>query len=62
MADAAVGVAPNEDFGYGKLRIYRSLYGEAPPDGSAPTIAVNSAMGRAVVMPPPVYIQTGSST
>lgn len=38
LADDAVGTVPNEDFGYGKLRVYQSLYGEEPPSGRTPFI------------------------
>ena len=43
LVDEAVGVAPNDDFGYGKLRIHQALYGAPPPAGAAPTIAVVDA-------------------
>ena len=43
LADSVVGAAPNDDFGYGKLRVYESLYGEPPPGGSAPQITVAPA-------------------
>ncbi|WP_437672110.1 S8 family serine peptidase [Sorangium sp. So ce131] len=32
--------APDDDIGWGKLRIYQSLYGEPPPGGSAPSVWV----------------------
>ncbi len=38
LADSNVGTIPNHDWGYGKLRIHRSLYGEDPPAGTAPQI------------------------
>jgi MYXO-CTERM domain-containing protein len=38
--DAAVGNAPNTTFGFGKLRIHQTLYGEPPPVGQAPSIQV----------------------
>ena len=40
LVDANVGTVPNDDWGYGKLRVYRSLYGQDPPTGSPPSIAV----------------------
>ncbi len=42
LVDAAVGQAPNGDFGYGKLRVYRSIYGTDPPGGSPPTISTQA--------------------
>jgi hypothetical protein len=39
LADDAVGPIPNGDWGWGKLRVHRSLYGTDPPSGP-PTIAV----------------------
>lgn len=43
LVDDATGSVPNDDWGYGKVRAYRSLFGEDPPTGSPPTIAVMSA-------------------
>jgi subtilisin family serine protease len=40
FVDAATGKVPNDDFGNGKLRVYESLYGKAPPGGSAPELAI----------------------
>lgn len=40
LADEATGAVPNSDWGHGKLRIYQSLYGQAPPGGSPPTVSV----------------------
>lgn len=40
LADDATGTVPNTDWGYGKLRIYQSLYGQAPPGGTAPTVSI----------------------
>jgi MYXO-CTERM domain-containing protein len=40
LVDEAVGAVPNDDFGHGKLRIYKSLFGEDPPGGSAPVVTV----------------------
>ncbi len=40
LADQAVGEVPNEDFGYGKLRIYRSLFGMDPLPGGNPAISI----------------------
>lgn len=39
LADEAVGAAPNDDYGHGKLRVYRSLFGEDPPGGGPPALA-----------------------
>jgi hypothetical protein len=46
LVDAAVGQAPNHDYGHGKLRAYRSLYGEDPPANAAPSIAPLTATLR----------------
>lgn len=43
LADAATQAVPNDDFGYGKLRIHRSLFGEEPPLGGPPSIMVNDS-------------------
>jgi MYXO-CTERM domain-containing protein len=43
LVDEHVGAAPNDDYGHGKLRIYESLFGEAPPGGAPPSIAVKPA-------------------
>jgi subtilisin family serine protease len=54
LADAAVGEAPNDDYGHGKLRVYRSLYGEDPPGGGPPTIAaapVVATIGEEAAIP-----------
>jgi MYXO-CTERM domain-containing protein len=40
LDDDATGAVPNDDFGNGKLRIYKSLYGKDPPGGGAPSISV----------------------
>ncbi|MBK8259098.1 MAG: S8 family serine peptidase [Polyangiaceae bacterium] len=45
LADEPVlsaGPAPNTDYGYGKIQIYQSLFGKAPPGGSAPQITVQA--------------------
>jgi MYXO-CTERM domain-containing protein len=42
LVDGAVGQAPNGDFGYGKLRVYRSIYGTEPPGGAPPTISTQA--------------------
>lgn len=38
--DASVGAVPNEDYGYGKLRSYETVFGESPAGGESPTIAI----------------------
>jgi len=38
VADDNTGVVPNEDFGNGKLDVYRSIFGAAPPEGGAPIV------------------------
>jgi subtilisin family serine protease len=47
LVDDVVGAAPNEDYGYGKLRIHRSLFGEDPPGGSAPFVRIPRASAEA---------------
>ncbi len=39
LADAQVGQTPNASWGYGKLRIYRTLFGKEPPSNTPPTLA-----------------------
>lgn len=38
LADTQVGQVPNESWGYGKLRIYRTLFGKEPPSNTPPTL------------------------
>jgi subtilisin family serine protease len=38
LADAATGAVPNADWGYGKLRVYKSLTGIDPAPGAPPAI------------------------
>lgn len=38
VVDASTGAVPNEDFGNGKLDVYRAIFGEAPPGGSPPKL------------------------
>jgi subtilisin family serine protease len=38
VVDAATGQVPNDDFGWGKLQVYRSLYGAERAPGTAPSI------------------------
>jgi len=38
--DAFTGAVPNDDFGWGKVNAYRSIFGVDPPGGSAPVIEV----------------------
>jgi MYXO-CTERM domain-containing protein len=40
LTDDATGKVPNDDFGHGKLRIYKSLYGKDPPSGAAPSLSI----------------------
>ena len=40
LVDAQVGTAPSDTWGYGKLRIYRSIFGKDPTANTAPTIKV----------------------
>jgi hypothetical protein len=47
LADDIVGAAPNDDYGYGKLRIHRSLFGEDAPGGSAPILKIARASATA---------------
>jgi subtilisin family serine protease len=46
LADEAVGSVPSTDFGYGKLRIHRSLFGSDAPNGTAPHVAVEPHAGK----------------
>lgn len=39
VVDAATGTVPNDDFGWGKLEVHRSLYGVERASGAAPSIA-----------------------
>jgi len=41
VADDFTGVVPNDDFGWGKLNVYRSIFGVDAPGGSPPTIQVD---------------------
>ncbi|NUP06335.1 MAG: S8 family serine peptidase [Polyangiaceae bacterium] len=38
VVDDDTGTVPNEDYGYGKLDVYRAIFGEAPPGGAAPVV------------------------
>jgi hypothetical protein len=38
VTDAFTGEVPNEDYGHGKLDVYRAIFGEAPPAGGPPVI------------------------
>lgn len=38
VSDAQTGAVPNEDFGNGKLDVYRAIFGEAPPVGVPPVV------------------------
>ncbi|MBK9260583.1 MAG: S8 family serine peptidase [Polyangiaceae bacterium] len=49
LVDEHVGQAPNDDFGYGKLRIHRSLFGQDPPAGSDPRISIDPVTAYAGV-------------
>ncbi|MBK9260526.1 MAG: S8 family serine peptidase [Polyangiaceae bacterium] len=49
LVDEHVGNAPNDDFGYGKLRIHRSLFGQDPPAGSDPRISIDPVTAYAGV-------------
>ena len=37
---------PNNDFGNGKLRVYESLHGKAPPGGSAPELSIAKTLAE----------------
>jgi MYXO-CTERM domain-containing protein len=39
-ADDLTGAVPNDDFGFGKMRVYRSLYGKDPETNTPPVISV----------------------
>ena len=47
LVDAQVGSAPNDRWGAGKLRVYRSIYGKDPVANTAPTAAIQ-LQGQAV--------------
>jgi subtilisin family serine protease len=38
--DEHTGKLPNDDWGFGKLRIYEAVYGKAPPGGTPPTLSI----------------------
>ncbi len=40
LADTQVGTVPSDKWGYGKLRIYQSIYGKAPTPNKAPTARI----------------------
>ena len=46
LVDTATGKVPNDDFGNGKLRVYESLYGKAPPGGSAPELSIAKTLAE----------------
>ncbi len=43
VADSFTGAVPNDDYGYGKLRAYRSLFGQDPEPNAAPTLTIERA-------------------
>ncbi len=43
LVDSYVGTAPNDDWGYGKLRAYRALFAKDPPEGAGPSLSVPPA-------------------
>jgi subtilisin family serine protease len=38
VVDEATGAVPNEDYGHGKLDVYRAIFGQPAPPGSAPVV------------------------
>ncbi len=38
VVDEQTGAVPNEDYGNGKLDVYRAIFGQAPPTGAAPVV------------------------
>lgn len=53
LVDTSVGAAPNDEYGNGKLRIYQSVFGEDPPGGTGPSIAIEPvkvALGEEAVV------------
>lgn len=38
LVDEQTGAVPNEDFGFGKLDVYRAIFGQTPTEGAAPVI------------------------
>jgi len=46
LVDEATGKVPNDDFGNGKLRVYKSLYGKDPPGGSAPELSIATTLAE----------------
>ena len=45
-ADDLTGAVPNDDFGFGKMRVYRSLYGKDPETNAPPVISVEPITAR----------------
>jgi hypothetical protein len=40
LADEDVGTVPNDDWGYGKFRVYRAIFGEDPPANRPPVLSL----------------------
>jgi subtilisin family serine protease len=43
ISDEFTGAVPNDDYGWGKLRAYRSLFGADPPENAAPSLNIQRA-------------------
>jgi subtilisin family serine protease len=51
-SDAFTGVVPNDDFGWGKVNVYRSIFGVDAPGGTPPTIqggAIEVPVGESTI-------------
>jgi subtilisin family serine protease len=57
LADAFTGELPNDDFGFGKLDVYRALTGKARPLGTSPRIEpMTYVMERGVETEIPLFV------
>jgi subtilisin family serine protease len=57
LSDAFTGALPNDDFGFGKLDVYRALTGEARPSGTPPRVEpMTYVMDRGVETEIPLFV------